>query len=106
MSSNENLAVRIKISVLWIIMDLAFLLLFALNSLDPNGGLKQMIGGLPSQQIPLALLGGATLLLIPLVMALLSLTLKDSSSRRANMILGLVFSIFQFIGVAYGLSQL
>jgi multidrug transporter EmrE-like cation transporter len=102
----ENLSLKIKISVLWMFVEFDFLLLFTLNNFDPNGGLKQMISGFASQQLPLVLLGGAILLLIPLALAVLSLTLKDSSSRRANLIMGTVFAIFQFVGLVYGLSQL
>lgn len=101
-----NLALKIKISVLWIFIDFALLLLLTLNGLDPSGGLKQMIADFPSQLIPEVLLGGSVILLMPFVMALLSLTLNDSSNRRANIILGMIFVIFQFSGVAYALSRL
>jgi len=40
------------------------------------------------------LLASAILLLIPLVMAVLSLTLKDSVNRWANIIAGIVFTAF------------
>ena len=38
-------------------------------------------------------------MLVPLVMAFLSLTLKDSISRWANIILGGVFAALWFVGV-------
>lgn len=102
----DNLALKIKLSVLWIFIDFALLLLLTLNGLDPSGGLEQMLAGFPSQLIPEVLLGASAILLIPFVMALLSLTLNDSSNRRANIILGMIFVVFQFSGVAYALSRL
>ena len=93
----ESLSLRTKISVLWIFMDFAFLLQLTLNNLDPGGGLKQMLAGIPAQQLPLVLLGGAVVLLAPFVLAILSLTLKDSSGRLANVTVGLVFVILALV---------
>lgn len=102
----EGLAANVRISTLWIFMDLALLLLLTLNDFDPNEGLKEMIRALPSQLIPEVLLGGAVVLLIPLVMALFSLATKDPRGRQVILAMGCVFTIFQFSGVAYALSRL
>ncbi len=102
----EAFSLKVKVSILWMFMDFALLLLLTLNSLDVGGGLGQMISTFPSQLVPYMLLGGAMVMLIPFVMAFLSLTLSDSSSRRVNILLGLVFTVFNLSGVAYGLSQI
>jgi hypothetical protein len=102
----ESQGLRIKISLLWIFVDFVLLLLLVVNDLDPNGGMRQAIAGFPSQMVPVVLLGGSVILLIPFAMALLSLTLKDSASRRMNLILGAFFTFFLFSGVVYGLSRL
>jgi hypothetical protein len=104
--SERSLTLKVRISTLWIFMDFALLLLLTLNSLDPSGGMKEMIASFPSQLVPEVLLGGAILILIPFVLAFLSLTMQDSSNRRANLILGLAFAVFQFSGVAYALTRL
>jgi hypothetical protein len=99
----ENLVLRIKISVLWIFMGFTSLALLTLNTYDPNST-KGLIPGL--QITPQVLLGAAIMFLTPFVMAFVCLILRDSLNRWANIIVGLVFAIFQFSGVAYGLSRL
>jgi len=100
------LVLKVKISALWVFMDFALLLLLTLNGFDAGGGMKGMIASFPSDLAPVVLLGGAIILLIPFVIAFLSLTMKDSANRRANLILGSVFAVFQFSGLAYALSRL
>ncbi len=104
--SDSILALKIRISMLWVFMDFALLLLLTLNGFDPSGGIKEMIARFPSQLVPEVLLGGAIVLLIPFVVAFLFPTMKDSSNRRANIILGSIFAVFQFSGVAYALTRL
>ena len=104
--SASNLVSKVKISVLWVFMDFALLLLLMLNGFDSSGGMREMIASFPSQLVPEVLLGGAVILLVPFVIAFLSLTMKDSTNRRVNVILGSAFTVFQFSGVAYGLSRL
>ena len=48
---------------------------------------------------PEILLVFAILLLVPLVMAFLSLTLKDSTNRWANIILGIVFAGLELLAL-------
>ncbi len=100
------LAQKTQIPVLWMFIDFTLLLLLVVNDFDPNGTMRQAIAGFSSQMIPFVLLGGSIILLIPFVMALLSLSLNDSASRRMNLILGAFFTIFLFTGVAYGVSRL
>ena len=51
------------------------------------------------QHTPELLLIFAIILLVPLVMAFLSLTLKYSTNRWANIILGVFFTGFELMGV-------
>jgi len=55
------------------------------------------IGGLKIGQELLLIF--AVLMLVPLVMAFLSLTLKDSSNRWANVIVGIVYTGFQLFAL-------
>ncbi len=102
----DTLSLKVKISMLWVFMDFSLLLLLALNGLDSGGGLREMIAGFPPELIPYMLLGGATILLLPFVIAFLSIALRDSQSRRVNVVLGLIFTVFNLSGVVYGLSKL
>jgi len=84
---------KIKISVLWLIYDVAGLAAVALMFME-LGVLAELVeeGTIEGMQIgPELLLVGAVLLLVPLVMAFLSLILKDSVNRWTNIIVGIVF---------------
>lgn len=92
---------KIKISVLWLFYTVAFLAVMMLGIMEP-GVLNQFlntgeIGGLKIGQELLLLF--AVLMLVPLVMAFLSLTLKDSSNRWANVIVGIVYTGFQLFAL-------
>jgi hypothetical protein len=47
----------------------------------------------------------AIILLAPLVMAFSSLTLKDSTDRWANIIVGMVYVVFQIIALGEAVAQ-
>ena len=84
---------KIKISVLWLIYEVAGLASAVLAIFEPDL-LKDFLntGELEGMKItPEFLLVFAIILLIPLVMAFLSLTLKDSTNRWANIIVGIVW---------------
>ena len=86
---------RIKVSVLWlftIISDLANVLM----SLAYPGILEELMTGGESIA-PELMFVGAVIVLIPLVMAFLTLTLKGSINRWLNIILGIFFAII-FVG--------
>ena len=98
---------KIKISVLWLFYVGAFLAVMALGTMEP-GVLDEFIktGTIDGMKIgPEVLLLFAILLLIPLIMAFLSLTLKDSTNRWTNIILGIVFTIIQLVALAETLAQ-
>jgi hypothetical protein len=90
----EPLAWKIRISLLWlftIISDLANVLM----SLSYPGMMEQLTMGALTVG-PMLMFVGAIVILIPLVMAVLTLTLKDSLNRWLNLILGVVISIAFF----------
>ena len=96
----ENLALKVKLSVLWLLEEAAYLAYMTLGSLEP-GAIEQVIAGeIDEMQItPELLLLLAILLLAPLAMAFLSLTLKDSINRWANIILGIVFVVLELLAL-------
>ena len=85
--------VKLKLSVLWLFGEVTLLTFLVLELLE-QGVLQGIIAGdMKGLQLgPETLLFYAVSLLIPLVMAFLSLTLNDSVNRWANIILGIVFA--------------
>jgi len=87
----ENLILhKVRLSVLWLFYEVAFLVDMMLGSAE--SGAIEKIG-------PEILLLFAIILLVPLMMAFLSLTLKDSINRWANIILGIVFTGLMLIAL-------
>jgi hypothetical protein len=85
---------KMKISVLWIIVAVAYVTHPTLVLLEPHTLASIIAEKTADQQIGLALLSaGDLLILVPLVMAFLSLILKDSINRWANTIVGSVFAV-------------
>ncbi len=90
---------KIKISVLWLFSAVAFLAHQILALLEPGVIAGIIAGEVEGMKIgPELILLFAVLFLVPLIMAFLSLTLKDSINRWANIIVGAVFAAF-FIDV-------
>jgi len=85
----ENLFYKLRLSVLWLFTGVAILDFSILASMELGA----------KQAGPEELLLSAIILLVPLVMAFLSLTLKDSTNRLANIIVGIVFAGFMLIAV-------
>jgi hypothetical protein len=93
---------RIKISVLWLFKDIALLTALTLGSLEP-GVLEEFLstGTISGIKIgPEVLLLFALLVLVPLMMAFLSLILNSSADRWSNITLGIVFTVLGFIDLA------
>jgi hypothetical protein len=93
---------KIKISILWLFKDMALMAALTLGSLEP-GVLEKFlstgtIGGIIIG--PEVLLLFAVLVLVPLVMAFLSLILNGSANRWSNTILGVVFTVLGLIDLA------
>ena len=84
---------KIKISVLWLFSAVAFLAHQILALMEPGVIAQIMDGEVEGMKIGTELmLLFAILFLVPLIMAFLSLTLKDSINRWANIIVGAVFA--------------
>ena len=85
----ERLTWKIRISVLWLFMAVAMsahsVLSFMERDVVEQMWEKQMGGGM--------LVFMSLFWLVPLIMAALSLTLKDSANRWANIVLGIVFTL-------------
>ena len=85
--------VKIKLSVLWLFGEVTLLTFLVLEFMEQGVIQGIIVGDMKGLPLgPETLLFYAVSLLIPLVMAFLSLTLKDSVNRRVNIILGLVFA--------------
>ena len=92
---------KIKISVLWLFKIVADLASGIVALMEP--GLIDMIraGELYGEVLgPEVLFFLAVVLLVPLVMALLTLTLKDKANSWANIIVGIVFAGFGLLNFA------
>jgi Sec-independent protein secretion pathway component TatC len=97
---------KIKISVLWLFSAVAFLAHQILALLEQGVIAGIMAGEVEGMKIgPELILLFAILFLVPLIMAFLSLTLKDSINRWANIIAGAVFAAL-FIGVLMTVAKL
>lgn len=91
---------KIKISVLWLFVAIAILAHQILVLMEPGIIAQLMAGEAEGQKIgPELILFFAILMLVPLVMAFLSLTLKDLVNRWVNIILGAIFAVIWFVGV-------
>lgn len=78
-----------KISVLWLFWSVAFLITLIVGLFEPGVIEHIMEGELYGMRLtPELTLGTTVMMLVPLVMAFLSLTLKDSINRWANVAFG------------------
>ena len=86
--------VKIKISLLWLLGEVTLLTFLVLEYME-QGVMEGIIAGNMRELTlgPGTLLFYAVLLLIPLIMAFLSLTLKHSMNRRINILLGILYAL-------------
>jgi hypothetical protein len=93
---------RIKISVLWLFWTVAFLVSLVSALFDPGAMAQITAGEIAGFQVtPELILLTTIMMLVPLVMAFLSLTLKDSINRWANVVLGVTYTgicLFDWLG--------
>lgn len=91
---------KIKVSVLWLFASIAFLAHQIIVLMEPGVIAQLMAGEAEGQKIsPGMILFFSILMLVPMMMAFLSLTLKDSLNRWLNIIVGAVFAVLWFISV-------
>jgi len=102
----ENLALKIKISVLWLFYVVALVAYITLAGFEPGALQQVMEGKIDGTKItPELMLLLAILFLAPLVMAVLSLTLKDKANRWTNTIMGTAFVIIQLVALSETVAQ-
>jgi len=89
----EILRWKTRIAVLWIFMAVAMAAHSILYFMEP-GAVAEVEGMQLSAGM---LLFMALFWWVPMVMAVLSLTLKDSANRWANFVLGIVFTILNIV---------
>ena len=86
--------VKIKLAALWVAMMLLYIYADILSLFRP-GQIEEMMKGLmgPFPVTQISLLVASILMIIPAVMVFLSLTLKPTVNRWANITLGLLYSV-------------
>ena len=97
----ERLTWKIRISVLWLFMAVAMSAHSIVFFMEP-GATEEI----QEMQIGAGMLFFSALFwLVPLIMAFLSVTLKDSANRWANVILGIVFTLLNIFHLVEHLAQ-
>jgi hypothetical protein len=96
----ENLAWKVRISVLWLIIGIGLPSQALLGVLKPGALAQIMSGTLEGEAITqTVMLGWAGFFTFPLVMAILTLTLRDLIDRWANIIVGILLVILALYGL-------
>jgi len=102
----ESLIWRLRISVLWLFYAVAMSAGMMLYLMGPGAIEDIMAGETEGMKISTGLLMFMALfMLIPLIMAFLSLILKYSANRWANFILGIIFAVFDLVDVIGQLTK-
>ncbi len=97
----ETVTLKTRIAVLWIFMAVAMSAHVVLSVFEP-GVIEQVASG--KMQIGEEMfLFMALFWLIPLTMAYLSVTLKDLANRRANITLGILFTVLNIFHLLFEL---
>ncbi len=98
---------KIKISVLWLMHTLAGVFVGFVLWMEPGVLEGIMAGEISDMQItPEIMLFVSIEFLIPFFMAFLSLTLKDSLNRWANIIVGAVFTVIGLAALGDSVARL
>jgi len=100
----EIAAVKIKLTVLWIFLAVGYTAYTILDTARPNVMEGMTLGGVYEGLVVTEelLLFFTLFWLIPLTMAFLSLTLKDSANRWANIILSIFYASIWVIDMIEG----
>ena len=99
----EILRWKTRIVVLWLFMAVAMSAHSVLAFMEP-GALEKAISEMEATG-PGMMLFMALFWWVPLVMAVLSVTLKDSANRWANMILGIIFTLLNIGHLSMHLAE-
>jgi positive regulator of sigma E activity len=91
----ENLSWKTRIAVLWLIMAVVYAAHMALSIFEPG-----VIEAVPAGDIKINegifIFSAVFVWLIPLTMAFLSVTMKNTTNRRTNLLMGIVFIMGNF----------
>jgi hypothetical protein len=99
----EILRWKIRISVLWIFMAVAMSAHAVLSLFEP-GIIEQITSG-EMQMSALMMLFMSLFWIVPLVMAFLSMTLKDLANRWVNIILSIIFTVLNIFHLIEHLAE-
>jgi len=91
----EILTLKVRLTVLWLISAVIMSASMAIFFLEPGSIGEVMAGRMEGLAINSAsLLFMALFWLIPLAMAFITVTVRDSANRWTNVVVGLVFAVF------------
>ncbi len=91
--------VRIILSGLWVALMLTYLLGDVLRIFAGDFKAGEMMGGVQGTQA--VYFGAAILMLIPIVMVVLSLTLKYPAIRWVSIVVAIIVVVFNLLGLPY-----
>ena len=98
----EILRWKTRLSVIWVVMAVGYtagwLLMFMMPGIMEQMMVGEMPAGKPLSEGRMAIY--ALFWLIPIVMAVLCLSLKDSPNRWLNFVLGIIFGVFFIYEIA------
>ena len=96
----ELLRWKARLSVLWVFMAVGMSAFMFLYFMMPGTIEEVMAGKMEGMQLSEGMMVGYALYwLIPLIMAVLSLTLSGSANRWLNFVLGIIFAIWFILGI-------
>jgi len=92
---------KVRLAVLWLFSEVSFLGVMLLTFLKPGIVQDIISGNVQGVAINQELLAGyAVILLLGLTMAFVSLTVRDSINRGANVVVGIVGIILSLLGLS------
>ena len=96
----ELLRCKARLSVLWVFMAVGMSAFMFLYFMMPGTLEEVMAGKIEGMQLSEGMMVGYSLYwLIPLIMAVLSLTLNGSANRWLNFVLGIIFALWFILGI-------
>ena len=87
---------KIKLAMLWLFTGMTYVAYFLLMIVVPGAIEELLAGEIPELQDPVILSTMALILLFLFIMPFLSMTLKDSINRWANIIIGIIYAVLEF----------
>ena len=98
---DDLVLLKVRLAVLWLFSEVSFIGIMLLTFLKPGIVQDVISGNLQGVAISQELLTGyAFIVLLGLVMAFVSVTVRDSINRGANIVMGIVGIILSFLGLS------